>query len=456
MFTSVRPSLVCALALALAMAWTPVVVRAGEVLEWNMMALQAIETSQQSAPEAARSLAMVHAAIYDAVNGIDGGFQSYYVSGASPSGASAQAAAASAARTVLSQLFPSMSASFDALYNQQTNGIANGAAKDDGINWGSDVAIQILSWRTGDGAANAASTAYNPNGGQGDWAPTPDATGLVFSANPLLPGWGNVNPFAMTSGTQFRPTSAPDMTSTTYTNDYLQVHDYGAKFGSLRSADETAAAYYWAEQTSSVTQVGHWNQISGHLLNMAGADLRTEARVLAALNVSLADAGIAAWDAIYENDTWRPLTAIAYGDVDPNIDTISDPAWEPLLVNPTLPEYVSDVAAFSGAAGGVLIHYFGDVAFSYQGDTDGDGIYDAPVAFSSISDAVLEAMMSGVYAGTNFATSGVQGAETGDNVAGWTLANYFAPVVVTVPEPSSALLALLALGLLRRRRAAQA
>ena len=115
---------------------------------------------------------------------------------------------------------------------------------------------------------------------------------------------------------------------------------------------------------------------------------------------------------------------------------------------------MSDVATFSGAAGGVLIHYFGDVAFSYAGDTDGDGIYDAPVAFSSISDAVLEAMMSGVYAGTNFATSGTLGAEAGDNVAGWTLANYFAPV--TVPEPSSALLALLALGLLRRRRVAQA
>ena len=440
-----------AAALFLAVAWAPSATRAGEVLDWNMMALQAIESSGQSAPEASRTLAMVHAAIYDAVNGIDGGFQSYYVSSASPSGASMQAAAASAARTVLNQLFPSMSASFDALYNQQTGGIANGAAKDDGINWGSDVATQILSWRTGDGAANAAATPYNPNGGQGDWAPTPDASGLVFSANPLLPGWGNVNPFAMVSGTQFRPTASPDLSSTTYTNDYLQVHDYGAKFGSLRTADQTAAAHYWAEQTSSVTQVGHWNQISGHLLNIAGADLRTEARVLAALNVSLADAGIAAWDAIYENDTWRPLTAIAYGDIDPNIDTIADPTWEPFLVNPTLPEYVSDVAAFSGAAGGVLIHYFGDVAFSYAGDTDGDGLYDAPVAFSSISDAVLEAMMSGVYAGTNFATSGTQGAETGDNVAGWTLTNYFAPI--TVPEPSSALLAMLALtAVLRRRR----
>lgn len=448
---NVRHSTIAILALVTALAWKPMTAHAGEVLEWNMVALQAIEASQQSAPEAARSLAMVHAAIYDAVNGIDGGFQSYHVSGSSPVGASMQAAAASAARTVLSQLFPSMTATFDNLYTQQTGGIANGTAKDDGLNWGSDVATQILSWRTGDGAANAAATPYNPNGGQGDWAPTPDASGLVFSANPLLPGWGNVNPFAMASGTQFRPAVAPDLTSSTYTNDYLQVHDYGAKFGSLRTADQTAAAHFWAEQTSSVTQVGHWNQISGHLLNIAGADLRTEARVLAALNVSLADAGIAAWDTIYENDTWRPLTAIAYGDLDPNIDTIADPTWEPLLVNPTLPEYVSDVAAFSGAAGGVLIHYFGDVAFSYAGDTDGDGLYDAPVDFSSISDAVLEAMMSGVYAGTNFATSGTNGAETGDNVAGWTLANYFAPV--TVPEPSSALLTVLALtAMLRRRR----
>ena len=442
-----------ATALVLALAMRPLTADAGEVLEWNLMAQEAIESSGQSAPEAARSLAMVHAAIYDAVNGIDGGFQSYYVSGASPAGASMQAAAASAARTVLSQLFPSMTASFDQLYTQQTGGIANGQSKDDGINWGSSVATQILNWRSGDGSSNAAATPYNPNGGLGDWAATPDATGN-FPASPLLPGWGNVTPFAMTTGTQFRPTSSLDLASTAYADDYQQVHDYGAKFGSLRSSDQTAAAHFWAEQTSSVTQVGHWNQISGHLLNIAGADLRTEARVMAALNVALADAGIAAWDAIYENDTWRPITAIAYGDIDPNATTIADISWEPFLIDPTLPEYVSDVAAFSGAAGGVLTHYFGDVAFSYNGDTDGDGNYNSLRSFASISDAVLEASMAGVYAGNNFATSGENGAETGESVASWTLANYFAPV--TVPEPSTALMALLALGLMRRRRAVQA
>ena len=118
-----------AAALTLALAWVPSATRAGEVLEWNLMALQAIESSGQSAPEAARSLAMVHAAIYDAVNGIDGGFQSYYVSGAAPTGASMEVAAASAARTLLTQLFPSMTTTFNQLYTQQTSGIANGQAK---------------------------------------------------------------------------------------------------------------------------------------------------------------------------------------------------------------------------------------------------------------------------------------------------------------------------------------
>ncbi len=459
-----RPSLVSsAIALSLLLG-LPSSARAGWVLDWNLAAQDASLGSGEIAPEAARSLAILHAAMYDAVNAISGGYTQFYVNTPAPLGANESAAAAAAAKTVLDQLYPTYSSTWDTLYSNELATIADSSAKTDGINWGSSVGTQIYNWRLSDGASSAAATPYSPVSANGRWGPTPNVyTPYNYLNPPLLPGWRDVTPFGMNQTNQFRPSGMVALTSTQYASDYNEVFTMGAAIGSGRSADQTTQAYYWADLPGHATQVAHWNTIAGALLG-PGANLATEARVMAALNVSLADAAIAAWDAKYAStagtdfDTWRPVAAITYGDDDNNPATFGDflagtvAGWNPLIDAPPTPEYISDVAAVSGAAGAILKHYFGDVGFSALGDSDGNGSLDTLRSFGSISDAMNEAAGAGVLAGTNFRTSTNDGLSTGQTVGDWTTSNYFLPV----PEPSSALLGvtMIVLGLVRRRRVA--
>ena len=458
---------------AFSIAWSA---KAGVVLDWNNAALGAIQTSSDSAPMAARNLAILQAAIYDAVNGIDGGYTTFHVAPTSTlAGASMEAAAAAAARTVLSQLYPSLGSSFTTIYNDQINAIGDSAARTAGINWGNDVATQILAWRQSDGSATApgatplfpTGTPYAPSGQLGGWAPTPHSDpALNFINPPLLPGWGNVTPFAMSSGSQYRPlawsgqTALNYLTTSQYATDYNQVKDFGVKVGSLRNSDQTQAAYFWADRLGSVTAAGQWNQVARNLLGTSSGIVR-EAVVMAALNVALADASITAWDSKYIYDFWRPIVAIAYGggdfgnpDYDGNPATIGDQfagipgvGWEPLIDTPSTPEFLAEGSTFGGAAVYVLKSYFGDVAVSLLGDTDGDGLADGTRSWGSLTAAADDAAMAGIYGGYAFLDSVQRGQAAGTSQATVLLSGNF----LTVPEPGSFLMAGLALALFGRR-----
>ncbi len=449
-----RP-LFCATAAVVSLASSA---RADWVLDWNNAALSAIEASGQSSAEASRTMAILDVAIYDALVGVTSGYTSFRTTGQATAGANDRAAVAAAANTVMSQLFPTMTSSFASIYSDQMSSIGNGVSKDNGVNWGVQVATQMLSWRQTDGSANAASTPYNPSGAYGRWAPTPSSNPVTNYQNPpTLPGWSNVTPFGMSSGSQYRPGASPALTAVAYATAYNEVLNYGAKYGSARSTDQTVQAFYWSDQTGLQTQVAHWNQIAGTLLG-ANLGLLNEARVTAALNVALADAGITAWDAKYAYDTWRPITAIAYGDNDGNDLTSSDIFWEPLIDALPTPEYLSEVGTMSTAAGEVLKHYFGDIGFSALGDSDGNGTQDTLRNFTSISQAVAEANLAGVYAGDHFRfvdpLTGLSPEQSaGGSIGQSTVTNYFQELALA-PEPSSLLFVGLAGVLsLRRRRA---
>ena len=449
---AMKPSLQLTLTALFAACGIALPAKAGIVLDWNTQALNAVQSSGNDAPMAARNLAMLQAAIYDAVNGLDGGHTAFHVTGTGPSGASIDAAAAAAANTILGALYPALGSSFTTLYNDQLSALANDQAKTDGINWGNQVATQILNWRQSDGSATAAGatvlnptgTPYTPSGQIGGWGPTPHSVPTLNYVNPpTLPGWGNVTPFAMASGSQYRPTAFGGQSALTYLTtaqyaaDYNQVATLGAKVGSLRTADQTESAFFWNDRTGSITAVGQWNQIAKNLLGTSTGTV-TEAVVMAALNIALADASISAWDAKYSADFWRPITAIAYGDQDGNAATIGDSlagipgiGWEPLLDTPSTPEFVAENSSFSGSAVIVLKNYFGDVAFSMQGDTDGDGIVDGTRSWTSLTAAGLDAGMSSIYGGYGFLDSVQKGQALGQAQATALLETNF----LAVPEP---------------------
>ena len=431
-------------------------VNADLIIDWNNLALNAIKTGGEDTAQASRDLALLSTAVYDAVNGIDGGYTPYFVQGSGPSGASMEAAAASAANTILGALYPTMGSSFATLYSDQLNNVANGQAKTDGINWGNQVASAILTARASDGASNAGSTPYNPSGQIGRWAATPTHTGPGYQFPPTEPGWGNVTPFGIQTGSQFRPTTTLDVTSQAYANAFNQVKDLGSSTSSTRTAAQTAAAFGWADPIGGLTAAGHWNQVVTQLIHNSGLDLRTQARVMAMLNITIADATISAFDASYANDNWRPVTGIAYGgdhvvDFDGNPNTTGDAFWDPLIDTPPMPSFMNVNAAIAVATGRVLKFYYGSTSVQVWLDTDGDGIADTLKTYATIDDALADAKNAAIWGGTDWSYAIDAAAQAGDQVGNYNTNHYLLQVLPT-PEPSSLLLALGALGLLTRRR----
>jgi hypothetical protein len=429
-------------------------VRADLVTEWNALALTEMRSSTE-APVMARDLAILHTAIFNASESIRGGYETYGfgtysapgVSG--PLGASYEAAMISAANTVMQSLYAGGSAGFTSLYDTQLSLIADGQAKTDGIAWGASIANDILTWRATDGAADAGATPYSPVGTIGYWQPT-------SASSAMLPGWGTVGTFAI-PGTGGYLSNLPGGSVTnyiqdegsSYAGDYNEVKELGALFSPTRTADQTDQAYFWAGGDGTVKTTGLWNQVAEIAALDAGLSVADTARLFAALNVTLADAGIAGMATSYDSQFWRPETAIANGDGDSNDDTVVDGTWAPLIASPSLPEYVALGATLSEAAAATLAYYLGDsTSFSLGSDIDGDGDVDLTRNFTSFSAAADEAALSGVYGGTQFRTSAEDGQAVGATVADFVVNNHFA----AVPEPTGVLLVVLGLGVVARRR----
>src|SRR5947209_8619064 len=326
------------------------------VTDWNNSALNAIRAGSTAPPIASRSLAILHASIYDAVNGIARTYEPYLVQSAVPAGASREAAASAAAHEALVNLFPAAASSFDALHAAILAGIPNGPQKVAGIVWGEFVADQILASRADDGW-NA--TVLPPGGsGPGVWVPTPPAF-LPY----LLPQWGFVVPFAMSSSSQFRPPGPPSLDSEQYAADYNEVKELGATVGSTRTEEQTLIALFWADGAGTETPPGHWNSIAQSIASAHGNSLEQNGRLFALLNIAMADAAICAWDAKYTFDFWRPVTAIRSAGGD-------GATWSSYLVTPPFPDYVSGHSTFSGAASTVLAMFYGTDYISFTTGSD--------------------------------------------------------------------------------------
>jgi hypothetical protein len=216
--------------------------------------------------------------------------------------------------------------------------------------WGKSVADQILAWRSTDGFS-AALPPYTAGGLPGDWAPTPPAFGP-----PLFRQFANMTPFALTSPAQFLPAGPPSLTSERYAQDLNEVKTLGSTTSTVRTPYQTQTAVFWQVDTPAAI----WNRVADTLVDEHNTTLSESSRVLALMNVALADATISIWNAKNVFDTWRPFTAIREAGSDGNPDTTADPSWTPLLATPQFQEYPSAHSGVSEAATSVLASFYGD------------------------------------------------------------------------------------------------
>jgi hypothetical protein len=386
---------------------------ADAVLAWNAQALEAIRLTVQDPPIATRILAMMSLAQYDTLAAIEG-TPAYLVQRSVSGPVEVESAAAKAAHTILWTLFPSQRASFDAVLAQTLAGIPDGAAKDAALALGQAVAESVLGVRATDGSG--AFLNYPGSTQIGAWRPTAPMFEVADQ-----PHWAYVTPFALTSPDQFRPVAPPALDSTEYAESVEEVRSLGSATSTTRTAEQFEIAQFWADGKGSYTPPGHWNQIAQDIALEQGNSLTENVRLFAELNVALADAAIAAWDAKYTYGLWRPIDAINRADQDGNPDTVVENGWTPLLITPFHPEYVSGHSTFSSAAASVLAARFGDdttfeaTAFTLPGVTR---------SYASFSEAAQEGGRSRIYGGIHYEFTNQAGLTLGQEVANAVLARF--------------------------------
>jgi hypothetical protein len=312
-----------------------------------------------------RALPMMHIAMFDAINSIEGTYTPYLTRVRGSRGGSAEAAAATAARDVLAALYPAQQATFDRLLAAQLAGIPAWRAQE-GAATGRAAAAAVLKWRQNDGwPATQAEIVPDPTyvlpPFPGSWQPTPPANS--FATFTFFP---NVRPFAMLTSTQFLPPPPPRVTSARYAADLNEVKELGSATSATRTADETL----WAQVHAGVnTEIGFfhvWNRVAGSVTESEGLSLLDTARTFVLLSVGLHDGLMTSFTSKFTYGLWRPVTAIRRADEDLNAATDADPLWTPLLPTPPYPSYAGNAACLSAAAARALQIAFDrdDIAFS--------------------------------------------------------------------------------------------
>jgi hypothetical protein len=402
--------------------------RADEIDDWNQIMFQAAippATSPATSPLVmTRVAAIVQVSVYDSVAGIEGHFRPVHSTLVAPPGASRRAAAVQAAYASLVRLYPSLTTTFDARRAASLEAIASGPAAEHsgsialGIAFGQAVADDIWAWRSTDHFAPP------PPPFLGDlfpftagrWRRTPP--GFLPGAGPQF---AYMTPWAITSPGQFHPPGPPALGSQQYTTEFNETKTMG-RFDSLsRTPDQTLYSLFWNASSVSFS----WNRVALILAEERQLTFSKKARLLALLNVAVADAAIGCWEAKYSYLFWRPVTAIPEAGTDGNPDTIADATWAPLFATPAHPEYPSGHSCNSGAAAEVLSKYFGeDTAFT----ADSDIMLGVTRSFPNFSSALEEIKNARIFAGIHFRAACNDGQALGVSVADYVLANSSQPV----------------------------
>jgi len=390
--------------------WWSITVHADVITDWNDKVVAAGVQARQAPFVHARSIAIVHVAMFEAVNAIDRRYTPYRVQVFPAAGTSREVAAAAAAHVALVSLYPDQAKDFESLYRTALAAVPDGAPKSNGIQLGEQVATELLALRAKDGAD--APNTYRPFTTAGTYVPT---------ALPVASSWGQVTPFALKEGSQFRPTAPVSLQSEQWAKDYNEVKKMGAKTGAGRTAEQTDIARVWELSGPALH-----NPIARQLAATKPLDILDNARLFALYAMAMADSNIAVFDAKYTYNFWRPVTAIRNGDIDGNNATERDPVWEPFIATPMHPEYPCAHCISSAAGAAVLEAFFGDAVppLSLTSPT----VPSVTRKFSKLSDYVKESIDSRVYDGVHYRTSGEVGAEMGRKIGEYTVQNHLKPL----------------------------
>ena len=379
------------------------------VVKWNRTLLVIVRTkgAQPATVHPTRSFAIMHAAMYDAVNAIDRSHEPYLVElERVPAAASQDAAASVAAHDVLSALYPAFQTTLDSQLSEELAGLPADARRTQGEAVGHAVAAAVLDLRRDDGSA-AQPIPFVFINAPGRYQSTPPN----FPPEPQFTHWSHVTPFVLRRADQFRPAPPPALTSDAYGDSFNQVKALGIADSTAATPGEKLIGRFWNGAIQN-----YWNEIAQTATLRQGLTTANSARLFALLNLSLADSVIAFYDAKYTYNFWRPVTAIRAAALRTNPATQPDPNWLPEAAKtPNDPSYPGAHAAISAAAQAVLVAFFDkdDISLNVTSEV----LPGTERHFESFSAAEREASLSRIFAGVHFSTDEQAGEILGRRVA---------------------------------------
>jgi hypothetical protein len=392
------------------------------VTQWNEIAANALIRDAGQGAISTAHLAMVHGAVYDAVNAIDRGYEPYLVAPPARRWYSQDAAAATAAYRVLvgsrppvvpPDQLPALADKLKPLYDASLAAIPDGRAKAGGIATGEAAAAAMIAARTDDGRFGP--FRFTVGTLPGEWRPTPPA----FLNDPGA--WlKDVKPFLVRDASQFEARGPYPLTSRRYAREFDEVKSLGALNSTTRTPDQTAAARFWGAANGP----GTWSALLRDVAARHSGSLADDARMYAMVYLTAADALITVWTDKARYSFWRPITAIHEAATDGNPRTVADPAWAPLIADPPYPDHPSGLTALGAAAVDALQDFLGTDDFAF-GTTNAAGVERN---YASLSQAVDEIVDARVWSGLHFRNADEQAAVIGRRVGRWRQHHFFRPV----------------------------
>jgi hypothetical protein len=454
------------------------------VTDWNATMRNVLQSDgarpvhQANPGWSTRSIAMVNTAIYDVYQSFDRTHQPFLVDTRALPNTSLDAAVHQAAYEVLRNAYPGEQSLLDAAYNARMALIPNGVNKTNGINLGQMIGQACITNRTGDNSS--VTTPYTPGTQPGQWRPDPFNPGQSAWG----PGWGTVKTFGIPNTADFINAipPIPAMNTQAYADAYNMVKQYGVLNSAARTAEQTEIGLFWAYDRPAmgpppVLFVRNLEEIAAQ----AGNTPAQNARLFAIASVAQADAAMAAWDAKFRYNLWRPVAGIHEADADGNPNTVADPTWRPLgapgndpnSINddftPPFPAWTSGHATMGGAWFKSIELFYGTNSFDQiDGILGNDPVYTLTSEevgggdsrdFTTFTQSGLlgpglenspegENGMSRIYLGVHWIFDQTDGIALGNNIATYVAANHFQ----AVPEPGTLALAAVAILLVGWRR----